>query len=145
MRQRFLFGIDEKKQIKFAAPLPHKATISFFLLYSLGATAYRYALLIFIIPDSIRIVKQQCVFQRKRSFLSFSKIYCFCINLLTLPEKSDTITNKSIPESGRRSIHAPRNGGDIMNYVTWSDLIQYSILLVAVASLLYDIFHNKRK
>ena len=35
-----------------------------------------------------------------------------------------------------------------MEYVTWSDLIQYSILIVAIIALMYDIFHNndnKRK
>ena len=35
-----------------------------------------------------------------------------------------------------------------MEYVTWSDLIQYSILIVAIMALMHDIFHNndnKRK
>ena len=35
-----------------------------------------------------------------------------------------------------------------MEYVTWSDLIQYSILIVAIIALMHDIFHNndnKRK
>ena len=35
-----------------------------------------------------------------------------------------------------------------MEYVTWSDLIQYSILIVAIIALTHDMFHNndnKRK
>ena len=29
-----------------------------------------------------------------------------------------------------------------MEYVTWSDLIQYSILIVAIIAVMHDIFHN---
>ena len=32
-----------------------------------------------------------------------------------------------------------------MEYVTWSDLIQYSILIVTIVALICDIFHSKRK
>ncbi|MFQ8850274.1 hypothetical protein, partial [Ruminococcus callidus] len=41
-----------------------------------------------------------------------------------------------------------RKGVSSMEYVTWSDLIQYSILIVAIIALMHDIFHNndnKRK
>ncbi len=48
---------------------------------------------------------------------------------------------------GRRAgrIHAPGKGVIVMEYVTWSDLIQYSILIVTIVALICDIFHSKRK
>ena len=42
-------------------------------------------------------------------------------------------------------IHAPGKGVIVMEYVTWSDLIQYSILIVTIVALICDIFHSKRK
>ena len=37
-------------------------------------------------------------------------------------------------------------GSDIMNnYITWSDFIQFMLMLISGASFLYMVFNNKRK
>ena len=49
-------------------------------------------------------------------------------------------------ENGRRLNLLPRKGGIMMehagSYVTWDQLIQLGILLLAAGNLLYIIFHN---
>lgn len=36
-------------------------------------------------------------------------------------------------------------GSDIMKYITLSELLQFTTMLIAFAGLLYNIFRNKKK
>ena len=54
--------------------------------------------------------------------------------------------------NGRRLNPALRNGGIIVEYVTWSDLVQILIafsttgaFLVALVALMYNVINNKKK
>ena len=93
----------------------------------------------------------------------------FCLTLthlntyLTFVEIHDIMSLKSIPlavgsPSLGDSIEATSywlrisgqstlpEGSDIMNnYITWSDFIQFMLMLISGASFLYMVFNNKRK
>ena len=54
--------------------------------------------------------------------------------------------SESASENGWRSILLPELGVMIMeSIVTWDQMIQLGILLIAAASFLYTILHNKWK
>jgi len=51
---------------------------------------------------------------------------------------------QGIPETvGGQS--CSRKGVIIMNYVSWSELLQFAAFLTTYTALIYTVFHNKRK
>jgi hypothetical protein len=72
-------------------------------------------------------------------FVDFRQIFRY--NIIESIPKNGTAVNFKLP-------HITSDGWEVIfmeHFVTWSELIQYSSLLITVVSVLYMIFHDSHK